>query len=217
VFKLLKPLAVVGAGGLGREVAWLIRDINEKEPTWDFVGFIDDSLSGKTVEGYPIIGNFEMLEKMDPAPYVVCAIGDPVIRKSVVDRCLDIGLEFATLVHPSVLLSDFVEIGSGSVICAGTVLTTNIKIGAYSVLSPNCTMGHDSVLGDFASLMPATNIAGEVTVGEGCYFGINSGAINQVSIGEWSIIGAGAMVVNDIPPRVVAVGVPAKPIKQREA
>jgi len=214
---LLKPLAVVGAGGFGREVAWLIGDINEKEPTWDFVGFIDDRLSGKTVEGYPIIGNFDILKRMDPAPYVVCAIGDPVIRKSVVDRCLDIGLEFATLVHPSVLLSDFVEIGSGSVICAGTILTTNIKIGAYCILNLNCKVGHDSVLGDFASLMPATNIAGEVTVGEGCYFGINSGAINQVSIGEWSIIGAGAMVVNDIPPRVVAVGVPAKPIKQREA
>jgi len=30
VLKLLKPLAVVGAGGFGREVAWLIGDINEK-------------------------------------------------------------------------------------------------------------------------------------------------------------------------------------------
>ncbi len=214
---MLKPLVVIGAGGFGREVAWLIRDINQKEPTWDFVGFIDDCLSGTTVEGYPIIGSFEVLEKMEPLPYVVCAIGDPVVRKSVVNRCLEAGLEFATLVHPSVLFSDFVEIGTGSVIYAGTILTTNIKIGAHSVLSPNCTIGHDSVLGDFSSLMPATNIAGEVRVGEGCYFGINSGTINQVSIGEWTIIGAGAMVVNDIPPRVVAVGVPAKPIKQREA
>lgn len=214
---MLKPLAVIGAGGFGREVAWLIKDINQKEPTWDFVGFIDDRLSGTTVEGYPIIGSFEVLEKMDPLPYVVCAIGDPVVRKPVVNRCLEAGLEFATLVHPSVLFSDFVEIGTGSVICAGTILTTNIKVGAYSILNLNCKVGHDSVLGDFSSLMPATNIAGEVTVEEGCYFGINSGVINQVSIGEWTIIGAGAMVVNDIPPRVVAVGVPAKPIKQREA
>lgn len=214
---MLKPLVVIGAGGFGREVAWLIRDINQKEPTWDFLGFIDDRLSGTTVEGYPIIGSFEVLEKMEPLPYVVCAIGDPVARKSVVNRCLEAGLEFATLVHPSVIFSDFVEIGTGSVICAGTILTTNIKVGAYSILNLNCKVGHDSVLGDFSSLMPATNMAGEVTVGEGCYFGINSGVINQVSIGEWTIIGAGAMVVNDIPPRVVAVGVPAKPIKQREA
>jgi len=61
--------------------------------------------------------------------------------------------------------------------------------------------------------MPATNLAGNVTVGEGCYFGLNSAVINDLSIGEWSVIGAGAVVVKDIPPRVVAVGVPARPTR----
>jgi acetyltransferase EpsM len=40
--------------------------------------------------------------------------------------------------------------------------------------------------------------------------------IEKVKVGEWSIIGAGAVVVQDIPPRVTAVGVPARIIKHHE-
>jgi len=61
--------------------------------------------------------------------------------------------------------------------------------------------------------MPATAIAGDVVLSEGCYLGIGSCVINKVSVGAWSVVGAGAAVVEDIPPGVVAVGVPAKPIK----
>jgi len=33
----LKPLIIVGAGGLGREVAWLVTDINRQKPEWDLI------------------------------------------------------------------------------------------------------------------------------------------------------------------------------------
>ncbi len=48
----MKPLVIVGAGGLGREVAWLVEDINRRKPEWNFLGFLDDGVQGKTVEGY---------------------------------------------------------------------------------------------------------------------------------------------------------------------
>lgn len=211
-----EPLVIVGAGGFGREVVWLVDDINRHEPTWDFLGFVDDSVSGETVEGYRILGKTEDLLRIRPRPSIVCAIGDPVTRSKLVRKYAELGFSFATLVHPSVSRSRYVEIGEGSIICAGTILTTNVKIGAHSILNLNCKVGHDSILGPFSSLMPGTNIAGEVRIGEGCYFGLNACVINRVSVGEWTIIGAGAAVVNDIPPRVVAVGVPAKPIKTRD-
>ncbi len=212
----MEPLVIVGAGGFGREVAWLVEEINRNNPTWQFVGFVDDRATGHTVEGHPVLGTIEDLTTIRPRPRIVCAIGDPVVRKTVVERCAQLGLNFATLVHPSVHRSKYVEIGEGSIICAGTILTTNVRIGPHSILNLGCKVGHDSTLGCFSSLMPATNIAGEVSIGDGCYFGLNACVINRVTIGEWSIIGAGAAVVNDIPPRVVAVGVPAKPIKSRE-
>ena len=38
----MKDIAIYGAGGFGREVACLIKRINEKAPTWNFIGFFDN-------------------------------------------------------------------------------------------------------------------------------------------------------------------------------
>lgn len=41
----MKDLYIIGAGGFGREVAWLIERINEVTPTWNLKGLIDGSLT----------------------------------------------------------------------------------------------------------------------------------------------------------------------------
>ncbi|MEW6106145.1 MAG: acetyltransferase [Bacillota bacterium] len=208
-----RRLVIVGAGGFGREVAWLVDDINRSRPTWELLGFVDDQATGKTVEGHPILGDRSCLANLSPRPWIVCSIGDPRVRKRVVDVLSADGYQFATLVHPTVCMSRFVRVGCGSVVSAGVVVSTNVTIGRHVILELGCRVAHDSVLGDFASLMVGVNIAGEVNVETGCYIGAGATVINRVSVGEWSIIGAGAAVVKDIPPRVVAVGVPARPIR----
>ena len=96
-------------------------------------------------------------------------------------------------------------------LCIAIRLSVETQVACFAFMG--CRVAHDSVLADFASLMVGANIAGEVNVGIGCYIGAGACVINRVSLGEWSVIGAGAVVVRDIPPKVVAVGVPAKPIK----
>ncbi|NLB74775.1 MAG: acetyltransferase [Firmicutes bacterium] len=209
----LKPLVVVGAGGFGREVASLIHDVNAIRSEWQFLGFLDDGVNGSTVEGYPILGQIDSISTLARPIYAVCAVGDPRLRRKLVSHIQTYDCKFATLIHPTVSKSQYVSIGEGSIICAGTILTTNIKIGKHSILNLNCKVGHDSILGNYTSCMPGVNIAGEVVVGDGSYFGLNACVINRVNIGEWSIIGAGASAVKDIPSRCVAVGVPAKPIR----
>lgn len=212
----LKPLVIIGAGGLGREIAWLVEDINRQKPEWDFIGFVDDGVQGNTIEGYPILGSTDILSNVSPKPWAIVAIADSHIRKEITHRLQANKIETATLIHPSVSMSDFVKIGAGSIIGSGAIITTNVTLGQASIINLGCFIGHDTILGNFVSLMPAANLAGEVRVGEGCYFGLNSCVINRRSIGEWSIIGAGAAVVNDIPAHSVAVGVPAKVIKSRD-
>ncbi|MEW6524456.1 MAG: acetyltransferase [Bacillota bacterium] len=212
----MRRLVIVGAGGFGREVAWLVSDINARSPEWDFIGFVDDKQTGVTKEGWPIIGKISSIITLSPRPVVVCAIGDPGLRMKLTSCLTMEGFDFATLIHPSVQLSEYVKVGAGSVVCAGTILTTSVLVGQHAILNPGCFVGHDTVIGDHASLMPGVNIAGEVTIGNGCYLGLNASVINRITIGEWSTIGAGAVVVRDIPPRVTAVGVPAKPIKTYE-
>ena len=208
-----KQIVVYGAGGSGREIAWLIEQINRDSQQWHFMGFIDDYTRGSTVEGHQILGGSDILERLSPRPAVVCSVGDPATRARIVTRLEEQGFTFATLIHPTVLMSGFVQVGAGSVICAGCVLTTNVKVGRHCLVNIASRIGHDSVLGDFASLMYGVAIAGDVTIGKGCYLGSNACVVNRISIGEWTVIGAGGVVVNDIPERVVAVGVPARPIK----
>ncbi len=211
--KKLTPLAIVGAGGFGREVAWLADDINQDRATYDFVGFVDDA-SSSTPEGYPVLGTTDQWisdGRTDVA--LVCALGDPVTRWKVASRLSGAGFTFATLIHPSVKRSRHVRIGPGGMICADNILTTNIDIGAHALLNLDCTVGHDSRLADYISMMPGVHISGEVTTDIGAYFGTGAVAINGVRIGAWSVIGAGAVVSSEIPRGMIAVGVPAKPIK----
>jgi sugar O-acyltransferase (sialic acid O-acetyltransferase NeuD family) len=210
----LKPLVIVGAGGLGREVAWLVADINRQKPEWDFKGFVDDGVQGNTVEGYPVLGPVEHLYDMSLNTWAVAAIADSRVRMRFVQQIVNQGRKLATLVHPSVSMSDYVEIGAGSIICSRAVITTNVSLGQSAIINPGCFIGHDTELQNYVSLMPAANLAGEVRVGEGCYFGLNSCVINRTTIGEWSIIGAGAAVVDNIPAYSLAVGVPARVIKE---
>lgn len=209
-----KPLVIIGAGGLGREVAWLVADINTSNSEWEFLGFVDDGVKGLTVEGYPILGPINYLFQIHPRPWVIIAIADSHVRLRLLKELDRNGTLLATLIHPSVLISDYVSIEPGGIICAGAVITTNVSMGKASIVNPGCFIGHDTVIGDCVSMMPATNLAGEVTVGAGCFFGMNSTVINRTKIGEWSVVGAGATVIRDIPPRSLAVGVPARVIRK---
>ena len=209
----LNQLAIIGAGGFGRQLASVISDINEQSHRWSFVGFIDDEATGMTIEGYPIIGSTKWLYQQPKKPYAICAIGNPIVRKKIVSQCGAHGVRFVTVIHPSVIMSEYVVIEEGTMIMPGTIITTNVHIGKHCLINSGCRIGHDTVIGDYCSCMPSTAIAGDVLLSEGCYLGINSCIINGMRIGAWSIIGAGAVVVIDIPPKVVAVGIPAKPIK----
>ena len=53
-----KPLYIIGAGGFGRETAWLAERINTVSPAWEIRGFIDDnrSLNVTELDGYRLTG-----------------------------------------------------------------------------------------------------------------------------------------------------------------
>jgi sugar O-acyltransferase (sialic acid O-acetyltransferase NeuD family) len=210
----MKPLIIVGAGGFGREVACLVNDINQQRLEWNLLGFVDDEDIKQTSESFPVIGVIDSICNLDPKPWVVIAIADTKLRKKLANRLGKMNIPLATLIHPSVIRSEYINIGEGTIICAGVIITTNVRIGSHCIINLGSLIGHDTVLGDYTSMMPGTNLAGEVSVGEGCYFGLNSCVINRTTIGEWSVIGAGATVVDDIPAYSVAVGVPARVIKK---
>lgn len=211
----MKKIAIVGAGGFGREVKMLINQINAVSPKYEFIGYYDDGKEkGILINGFPVLGKVSDLNSVSEEISIALALGNPVYKKNVVRLINNSNVTFETLIHPSVLIgNDEVSIGKGTVICAGNIITCNIKIKDYVTINLACTIGHDTILENFVSLMPAVNVSGEVVVGESVYIGTGAKIINQVEVGKNTTIGAGAVVSKPIPENCTAVGIPAKPIK----
>lgn len=208
----VKDLYIIGAGGFGREIAWLVERINEAAPTWNIQGFIDDDteLHGSKTDGYTVVGGCNYLLKQKKDYWVVCAVGNVKIRKKIIERISSFPmLRFATVIDPDAKISERVFVGEGSIICAGNIVTVDIKIGQHNILNLACTIGHDVVFGDFVTLYPGVNISGNVTVGEGTEIGTGTKIIQGKKICKDTIIGAGTVVVRDIKEPGTYVGVPA--------
>ena len=211
--KQLKALYVIGAGGFGREVTWLVERINRKRTEWDFKGFIDDDekLWNTESDGYRIYGGYPYIEKLNTDIWVVMAVGNANVRARGINRLAHLKhVHYATLIDPSVQMSERVSIGEGTIICAGTIITVDISIGRHNIINLDCTIGHDAILGDFVTLYPSVNISGAVQIGTATELGTGSQVIQGVCIGDNTVIGAGAVVVKNVEVPGTYVGVPAR-------
>lgn len=192
---------IVGAGGFGREVYWslpLMERINTKF-------FVDDKYwDGKNDLILPI-------SKFNPSEYeLVIAIGEPKDRFDMVQR-LPKETKYFTHIHPSVqILGDDIEIGEGSIICAGTIITTNVKLGKHTHLNLQTTIGHDCKIGDYFTTAPGAKISGNCNIYDCVYIGTNASVKEKISIHSLTTIGSNAAVVKHIEVPGIYVGVPAK-------
>jgi serine O-acetyltransferase len=89
-------------------------------------------------------------------------------------------------------------------------------------IGKNVHFGHKMgiVIAPCAQIGSRVKIRHHVTIGSGCarigddvVFGAGAKVIGSIKIGNGAIIGANAVVVEDIPPHAVAVGIPAQVVR----
>jgi sugar O-acyltransferase (sialic acid O-acetyltransferase NeuD family) len=196
--------AIIGAGGFAREVYWSL-PIIERLST---VFFVDDIYWDNS-------NNLILpLSKFNVNIYeVVVAIGNPRDRFDMIQK-LPKETKYFTHIHPSVeILDPNIEVGEGSIICAGCILTTNIKIGKHAHLNLQTTIGHDCEIGDYFTTAPGAKISGNCRIYDCVYIGTNASVKQKISIPSLTTIGMNATVVKNIEESGVYIGVPAKKIK----
>lgn len=212
----MKKLVIVGGGGFAREILWLIEDINKAAGGGDIpyqvLGVISRDSEGH-MQGLPILCDDEWaFENLDKSVRFVLAVGDSELRAGIALSYLQNGLHPLRLVHPSVVMSDEVQLGAGAVVCAGAVLTVNIQIGDFCIVNLNATVGHDCKLGDFVTLHPGVHLSGGVQVGDLSVLGTGAVILPGLTLGDHSIVGAGAVVTESLEGGATYLGIPAKAV-----
>ena len=194
--------AIIGFGGFGREVKCLLLDNNPNEVV-DF--FVEDEYSNE---------QSKPLSSLDVNKHeVVVAIGDPYIRKKIINK-LPKNTKFFTVIHKSViLLGDDIKIGEGSVLCPNTIITTNVSIGDHCHLNLSTTIGHDTIIGNYFTTAPGVKISGNCKIGECVYMGTNSSIREKLEICDNVTVGLNSGVVKSVFEPGIYGGVPIKKIK----
>jgi sugar O-acyltransferase (sialic acid O-acetyltransferase NeuD family) len=209
---LKKPIAIVGAGGLGREVLTVLNALLD----WETTGFYDDKITkGDIIKLLPVLGTLDDLRQVREPTYVVLAVGDALVKKKII-QLLDgnSNIHYPALIHPRALIQEIasVKLGKGTIISAGAILTADIVIGEHVLINISCTIGHGTSIGNGCSIMPGVNIAGDVTIGTHTLIGSGANILGGVKIGSHARVGSGAVVTKDVKANATVVGIPAREI-----
>ncbi len=207
----MDDIIILGAGGLGQEIVWLIEEINEEKKKWNLIGYMDShpAVQNKSFIGYPVIGPYTLVEKY-PNAYYVIAFGDPRLRKRIVENVIsNHNIKWANLYSPTVKIHPSHKIGTGVIIGRYTDLTVNCKIGNFVMLNIHVVLGHNVVIGDYSIISPNVTINGGARVGQACSIGANA-FIRDITIKDNVTVGASSCVVKDIESDCVIAGVPAR-------
>lgn len=138
---------------------------------------------------------------------VVVSIGNNETRKQIAEK---LSCEFATIIHPSSIISPTVLIDHGTVVMQGSIIQSGAKIGKHCIINTGASIDHECIIEDYVHISPKATLCGNVHIGEGAWIGAGAVVIPGVRIGRWSTIGAGSVVVCDVPEGAVAFGNPCR-------
>lgn len=213
----MKDIAIYGAGGLGREVACLIRNINAVEPQWNLIGFFDDGVEiGKPVSHFgKVLGGLNALNTWEQPLAVAIAIGSPQTVSLLTSQITNTAISFPNLIDPSFYVGDTqsFSIGRGNIIQGCCVATVDISIGNFNILNGYIVLGHDVALGDCNVLMPGCRISGGVKIGTRNIIGADSFVLQNIKIGQDVILSPLSALLTQPKDGTTYIGNPAKKLK----
>lgn len=213
---MMKDIAIVGAGGFGREMASLLKRINQHEPIWNFIGFFDDDLINKPIgsknEYGEILGSSVELNKYPYSLSVILAIGKPKAMKTVYEKITNTLVDFPNIIAPdaNILDVDNFSLGKGNILCSFSSMSCNVRLGDFNVFNNRVSLGHDVLVGDFNSFMTASRISGGTCIGTMNFFGVSAVVLPGVKVNKGTTVGANSVVMRNTKDDGVYIGNPAK-------
>lgn len=210
---------IVGAGGFGREVAPIVKQMLEDLPYCNKykIVFIVENSEDKSVSGYDVLSPEEFISSPYERKFFNIAIGDSKVRERIASILIDAGAIPFTIKSSNSMQYETSNIDDSAILCPFTCVTADSKIGKFFHANIYSYVAHDCTIGDFVTFAPGVKCNGNVIIGNHVYVG--TGAIikqgtkkRPITIGDGAIIGMGAVVTKSVPPGVTVFGNPAKPL-----
>ena len=200
-----ESIILIGGGGHARVIIDCIRASGR-----EIAGILDDALViGTTISGVPVLGKVADYTQHQNHDYVI-AIGNNAVRREIAKQA---NVRWATVIHPSAVVSSNARIGSGTVVMPCSVISAGAVTGEHCIINTGAVVEHDSILHNFVHISTRAALGGTVTVGECTHIGIGACVRNNIHICGNCTIGAGAVVVKDIAEPGTYVGIPARRMK----
>lgn len=214
----MKKLVIIGGIGNGTVVASTVHDINKIHKEWEIVGFLND-YETKPIVGYPILGKidkdtaYKLLQ--DPDVYFFYTLISTKFNHKFIHRLHELEIpetRFATIIHPTAVISDFAKIGYGVAIQPFVSVGPEVEIKNHVQIFAQALIGHNAKLDNYSYIANNACIGASVHLKEGAYLGTNATTIENITLGKWSLVGIGSVVIKDVNDYDKVVGNPSRVI-----
>lgn len=208
-----QKLLIVGAGSVGKFIAYNINNFNQD---FEIIGFLDDDISKKEtiIAGFKVLGLVSMLEEFSKNNIaIVWGIAFPSIKKRLAKKYEHLEFDYPNFISENAWISRGVTIGKGCIIYPGCSINYETEIQDFVVMNMNCAIGHNCKINSFTSLSPGVNLGGNTKIGSEVELGIGCATLQGVSIGEKVKVGGQAMVTKSFENNQIVKGIPAKSFK----
>lgn len=208
---MLKPVAIIGAGGHAAVIADLLRKASRQcIAIVDRLGWSE----GNDIHNVPILSEEIFLARYSPND-VELALGmgslpHQNIRQEIFDRFVREGFNFPVLIHPQAIVADNVCFGDGVQVMAGAIIQANSQCADNVIINTRASVDHHCHIQAHSHIAPGSVLCGNVSVGNGAFIGAGAVITQGVSLGNGSVVGAGAVVVSDVKSNTTVKGVPAR-------
>ena len=204
-----RPLILIGGGGHCKSVIEVAESAG-----YEIKGILDmpDEVGKEVLPGHKVIGtDDEIPQYVEECEFVITVgfIKNPNLRIKLYNKVKAAGGRLATIIASTAHVSNYAELGEGTVIMHNAFVNAGAKIGDNCIINTFVNIEHDAEVGNQCHISTGTMVNGECKIGENCFIGSQSVCANCIEIASDIIVGAGSVVRKSIRMKGIYAGNPA--------